>query len=98
VTVETRLEFTARARRDLNGAKSWLLQPGSGRKAHNRYIAILRSLLDLRRFPLRWAMTEHAGVRKLSVEGYIVLYQLSGDGEVVTVLRIFAPHQDHPGS
>ncbi|MFN3670167.1 MAG: type II toxin-antitoxin system RelE/ParE family toxin [Brevundimonas sp.] len=94
MTDDARLEFTARARRDLNHAKSWLTQPGSGRKAHNRYVAILRALLDLRRYPLRWPPAEHAGVRKLSVEAYIVLYEIDGHGEVVTVLRIFGPHQD----
>ena len=94
MTQETRLEFSARARRDLNRAKSWLTQPGSGRKAHDRYVSILRALLDLRHHPLRWAPAEHIGVRKLSVEGYVVLYQISGDGEVVTVLRVFAPYQD----
>jgi len=94
VTAEARLKFTARARRDLNGAKAWLTQPGSGRKAHNRYVAILRALLDLMRHPLRWAPAEHIGVRKQSVEGYIILYQISGDGAVVSVLRIFGPYQD----
>jgi plasmid stabilization system protein ParE len=94
VTEEARLEFTTRARRDLNGAKAWLTQPGSGRKAHNRYVAILRALLDLRYHPLRWPPAEHIGVRKQSVEGYIILYQISGDGGVVTVLRVFGPHQD----
>lgn len=97
MTDDARLEFTARARRDLNSAKSWLMQPGSGRKAHNRYVAILRALLDLRHHPLRWAPAEHMGVRKLSVEDYIILYQISGDDEVVTVLRIFGPYQDRSG-
>jgi plasmid stabilization system protein ParE len=91
---EARLKFTARARRDLDGARAWLMQPGSGRKAHNRYVAILRALLDLRHHPLRWATSEHIGVRKRSVEGHVLLYQISRDGEHVTVLRIFGPYQD----
>lgn len=94
MTVEARLEFTARARRDLNSAKSWLTQPGSGRKAHNRYVEILRALLDLRHHPLRWPPAEHLRVRKRSVESYAILYQINGDGDVVTVLRIFGPYQD----
>lgn len=94
MTEEARVEFTARARRDLNNAKAWFTQPGSGQKAHSRYVAILLALLDLRHHPLRWAPAEHVGVRKVSVGGYIMLYQISEDDEVVTVLRIFGPYQN----
>jgi len=39
--------FTARARRDLNAIRKWLLQPGSGLKAQLRIVRISRALAEL---------------------------------------------------
>ncbi len=89
-----RVELTATARADLQAAKRWLTQPGSGRRAHARYISILKALIDLSTSPYRWPASEHVGFLKHSIEGYRVFYSIDGGRRRVTVRRILAPGQD----
>jgi mRNA-degrading endonuclease RelE of RelBE toxin-antitoxin system len=88
------VELTARSRLDLRSAKDWLSQPGSGRRSHQRYIAILEALVDLRVSPHRWPASEHVGFRRRSIEGYRILYSIDGARRMITVRRVLGPGQD----
>ena len=92
-----RVEFTTRSHKDLKSAKDWLTQPGSGRRSHARYVAILEALDDLGTSPHRWPRSDHIGFRKRSIEGYRVFYSIDGNRKMVTVRRILGPGQDEAG-
>lgn len=94
MTDDFRVEFTERSRMDLRSAKDWLTQRGSGRRSHQRYIAILSALMDLGSAPHRWPASEHVGFRKRSIEGYRILYSIDGARRMVTVRRVLGPGQD----
>ena len=89
-----RVEFTARARKDLQAAKQWLTQPGSGRRSHGRYLGMLNAIADLTASPHRWPASDHVGFRKRSIEGYLVIYSIDGGRQTVTIRRIFSPGQE----
>lgn len=98
------LIYTPRARNDLNAARRWLTQPGSGPAAWRRLAAIRGNIRALQRHPCRWPVGQHGGVRELPCDGgYRVLYEVQQDtgrdetaGNVI-VLRVFGPGQsrDH---
>jgi plasmid stabilization system protein ParE len=98
------LSFTDTALADLNAARRWLTQPGSGTRARRRLAAIWSSIEDLREHPCRYPASQHPGVRELPCDGgYRALYQVHPDtgrdetcGDV-RVLRVFGPGQsrDH---
>lgn len=94
MTEDFRVEFTARSRLDLRSARNWLTQPGSGRRSHQRYIAILHALRDLGVSPHRWPASDHVGFRKRSIEGYRILYSIDGARRMVTVRRVLGPGQE----
>lgn len=56
------LSYTDKALADLDAAKHWLTQPGSGPAARRRMAAIWASIEALRDHPCRWAIGKHAGV------------------------------------
>ncbi len=93
-----RLIIPAQARSDLAAAKSWLTQPGSGRRSHQRYIDILKALLALEDTPALWPASGHGGLRRRVLHGYSLLYSVDEGRRVVTLLRIFGPYQDRPES
>ena len=86
---------------DLDAARRWLTQPGTGPRAAERLWRVAVALRDLGRHPLRWPEGEHPGVRERQVEGYRILYRvaaapdnsgvIAGD---VLVARVFGPGQD----
>jgi mRNA-degrading endonuclease RelE of RelBE toxin-antitoxin system len=88
------VEFTARSRKDLQQAREWLTQPGSGRQAHLRYLSILKALSDLSVSPFRWPISDHVGFRKRPIEGYRIFYSIDGARRMVVVRRILGPGQD----
>lgn len=94
MTADFRVEFTQRSRADLQAAKLWLTQPGSGRRSHARYVAILNALIDLETSPHRWPASEHVGFRKRSIDGYRLIYSIDGGRRTVVVRRILGPGQD----
>ncbi|WP_396592724.1 type II toxin-antitoxin system RelE/ParE family toxin [Brevundimonas sp. R86498] len=89
-----RVEFTARSREDVQAARHWLTQPGSGRRSHRRYLALLHALSDLGGSPHRWPASDHVGFRKRSIEGYLVIYSIDAGRRTITVRRIFGPGQE----
>lgn len=89
-----KVEFTAKARTDLSAAKLWLMQPGSGRRSHGRYLAILKALEDLTISLHRWPTGDHVGFRKRALEDYRILYSIDGGRRMVTIRRILGPGQD----
>jgi plasmid stabilization system protein ParE len=87
--------------RDINVAKGWLLQVGSGEVARKRYRAILRAIYSLPTNPVLYRRSEdHPHLRVISVAGYRVLYKVdpdtgdtesAGDVEVLAVLGLGEP-------
>src|SRR5258706_2820748 len=95
-----KLIYAPTARDDLEAIRRWLHQPGAGSRAAGPWIAIRRSIQDLRRDPLVWPVGEHPGIRERPTAGYRVMYAVAaaranrataGD---VTILRVFGPGQD----
>lgn len=86
--------FTARARRDLNAIRKWLLQPGSGLKAQLKVARISRALAELQFRPDRWPAGSAPGMRQQLIEGHTVIYKIDAGVREVTVMRIFGPFQD----
>jgi len=93
-----RVTLAPRAIRDINDAKRWLLQEGSGPLAQGRYRAILRAIKDLHTHPVRHRRSDdHPGRRVISVAGYRVLYTVTpdtGDNRTagdVNVLAVLGP-------
>lgn len=85
---------------DLRGARTWLLQPGSGPDARARWEALRDARRSLRDHPYLGRRDEgHEGCRVLSVSGHRIVYQVTpdtGDAETagdVEVLRVFGPGQ-----
>lgn len=74
-------------------ARHWLLQPGSGVRAHRRYADIIRALKDLKAHPDRWPTGDH-DFRERTVAGYRITYRIESQDTVVVVLRIFGPYQN----
>ncbi len=99
-----RLIYAPRARDDINDARRWLTQPGSGPAAWARLDAILSAIEDLRDHPYRWPRGRHSGVReRLCAGGWRALYEVDPDtgrddtaGDV-RVLRVYGPGQDRRG-
>ena len=94
------LTYAPRARDDLEAARRWLTQPGSGPTARRKLVGIRDAIENLRVNPCRYPLGRHAGVRERPCAGgYRVLYEVLPDtgrddtaGEV-RVLRIFGPGQ-----
>ena len=87
--------------RDLERARVWLHQPGSGPKARARFLHVRAAIRELASAPCRWApWPKLAGTRKLSVEDYVVIYRVvpdtgdNGTAGDVEVIRIYGPYQD----
>ncbi len=99
-----RLIYAPRARDDINDARRWLTQPGSGPAAWAKLDAILSAIEDLRDHPCRWPPGRHSGVReRLCAGGWRALYEVDPDtgrddtaGDV-RVLRVYGPGQDRRG-
>jgi plasmid stabilization system protein ParE len=99
--VPRRLIFAPRARQDLDAARGWLTQPGSGPVARRKLAAIWTAIEQLRDHPCMYPVGEHPGVRELPCDGgYRALYEVipdTGRSETagdVRVLRVFGPGQD----
>ena len=89
-----RLSISKEARADLASIREWLLQPGSGRRSHSRYSAILQAVDDLRMGSSRWPLGDIPGVRERPVNGHRVYYRIDEEGKRIRILRIFGPFQD----
>jgi plasmid stabilization system protein ParE len=94
------LIFAPRARDDLDAIRRWLNQPGSGRTAQRRLIAIRTAINRLREHPCLYPVGQHPGVRELPCQGsYRALYKVlpdTGRDETagdIRVLRVFGPGQ-----
>jgi plasmid stabilization system protein ParE len=98
--VPRNLSYTDKALADLDAAKRWLTQPGSGPAAHRRLASMWAAIEALRDHPCRYPVGQHRGVRELPCPGgYRALYRVHPDtgrdetaGEV-RVLRVFGPGQ-----
>lgn len=98
------LIYAPRARGDIEAARRWLTQPGSGPVARRKLLAVLDAIEDLRDHPCRFPLGVHPGVReRLCAGGYRVLYRVRPDtgrddnaGDV-RVLRVYGPGQDRSG-
>ena len=95
------LNYTEKALADLDAARHWLMQPGSGPRARRRLTSIWAAIERLRDNPCRYPAGQHRGVRELPCDGgYRVLYRVHPDtdrdqtaGDVL-VLRVYGPGQD----
>jgi plasmid stabilization system protein ParE len=95
------LSYTDKALADLDAARRWLTQPGSGPVARRRLAAIGAAIEGLLDHPCLHPAGQHRGVRELPCAGgYRVLYRIipdTGRDETagdVQVLRMFGPGQD----
>ncbi|MGA9865453.1 MAG: type II toxin-antitoxin system RelE/ParE family toxin [Acetobacteraceae bacterium] len=95
------LIYAPRARDDLDAARRWLTQPGSGPAARRKLAAIWTAVEGLREHPCRYPIGEHPSIRELPCGGgYRALNEVtpdSGRNETagdVRVLRVFGPGQD----
>jgi plasmid stabilization system protein ParE len=99
--VPRELSYTDKALADLDAAKGWLTQPGSGPAARRRLAAIWAAIEGLRDHPCLCPIGQHQGVRELlCAGGYRALYRVNPDtgrdetaGDV-QVLRVFGPGQN----
>jgi plasmid stabilization system protein ParE len=99
--VARRLIYTREARDDLEAARGWLTQPGSGAAARRKLAAIRADIRRLLRQPCLWPVGDHPGVRELpAAASYRVLCKAQPDtgrnetaGDVI-VLRVYGPGQD----
>lgn len=95
------LSYTDSALADLDAARLWLTQPGSGPRARRQLAAIWAAIERLRDHPCRYPVGQHHGVRELPCDGgYRALYRVHPDtgrdqtaGDVL-MLRIYGPGQD----
>ncbi len=83
---------------DLESARLWLTQPGSGAAARRRLHELRSSIKRLKLQPCLYPSGELEGTRELSVAGgYRVVYRLDTNDNAtagnVTVLRVFGPGQ-----
>ncbi len=100
-----RLRYTDDALADLDDARTWLTQPGSGPAARVKLSGIRADIRRLRQEPCLWPVVGTLGVRERpAAGGYRVFYKVSPDtgwnetaGDVL-VLRVYGPGQfrDHP--
>jgi plasmid stabilization system protein ParE len=95
-----RLIYAQEARDDLEAARAWLTQPGSGPAARRKLAAIRADIRRLQQQPCLWPVGDRPGVRELpAVGGYRVFYKVepdSGRGDTagnVFVLRVYGPGQ-----
>src|ERR1039457_687251 len=96
-----RLRYTPEARDDLDAARRWQTQPGSGPAAIRRVKAIRAAIQRLKLTPCLHPVGQHPGVREPPCDGgYRALYEVLPDtgrndtaGDV-QVLRVFGPGQD----
>lgn len=99
-----RLTLAPRALADLDAARAWLIQPGSGPAAWAKLDAILTAIEDLRDHPCRLSLGRPSGVRELlCAGGWRAFYEVKPDtgrddtaGDV-RVLRVYGPGQDRRG-
>lgn len=96
-----RLSYTEKALDDLDAARRWLTQPGSGPAARRKLAAIRADVRRLQQQPCLWPVGDHPGVRELPCAGgYRALYEVipdTGRDETagdVRVLRVYGPGQD----
>ena len=93
------LTISAAALRDLEAARDWLRQPGTGDAAARRLTRIRMAIQDLRQHPCKWPAGEHPGVRECPIAGHMIMYEVSpdtGDNRTagdVAILRVFGPRQ-----
>ena len=99
-----RLSYTEKALDDLDAARRWLTQPGSGPAARRELAAIRADIRRLQQEPCQWAVGDMPGVRELpAAGGWRVLYEVDPDtGRSATagdvrVLRVYGPGQDRRG-
>ena len=96
-----RLSYTNRALADLDEARRWLTQPGSGMVARRKLAAIRADIRRLQQEPSRWPVGDTPGVRELPCAGgWRALYRVAPDtgsdataGDV-RVLRVYGPGQE----
>ena len=95
-----RLIYAQEARGDLEAARGWLTQPGSGPAARRKLAAIRADIRRLQQQPCLWPVGGHPGVRELPCAGgYRVFDKVEPDtrrdetaGDV-RVPRLFGPGQ-----
>ncbi len=99
-----RLSYTEKALDDLDAARLWLTQPGSGPVARRKLAAIRADIRRLQQVPCQWPVGDMPGVRELTgAGGWRVLYEVepdtgrSADAGDVRVLRVYGPGQDRRG-
>jgi plasmid stabilization system protein ParE len=78
--VARRLIYAQEARDDLEAARAWLTQPGSGPTARRKLTAIRADIRRLQQQPCLWPVGDHSGVRELpAAGGYRVFYKVEPD-------------------
>lgn len=98
------LIYAPEALADLDAARAWLTQPGSGPAAWRRLAAIWTDIERLREHPCLHPIGQHPGVRELPCAGgWRALYEVDPDtgisataGDVI-VLRVYGPSQLRDG-
>jgi len=90
------LRIAERARQDINEAKAWLTQPGSGPRGQARYAKLNQALLDLRETPLRWPKGDY-DAHERPIEGYRIFYTVDEAAGRIVVIRLYGPFQDPAG-
>ncbi len=95
-----RLKVSDEARGDLNQARGWLHQPGSGKVAHGRYKALTAAIRTVRTEPMRYRVNpEDDSERIVSVEGYRIIYKVTpdtGDNETAATTKRPATSKSSP--
>jgi plasmid stabilization system protein ParE len=89
------------AAEDVRAARTWLNQPGSGRRARSRFEQIRSAIKELRNTPCLWAVGDQPPYRERVAGEYVIVYEVSPDtgnnqtaGDV-EVIRVFGPGQEH---
>jgi plasmid stabilization system protein ParE len=95
------LRYAPRAVRDLEDERAYLESKFAGSAAWQRLTHVRSAINALKIAPCRWPIwPKRAGTRKLSVEGYVIIYRVmpdTGDNHTagyVTILRVYGPHQN----
>jgi len=96
------LRLSPAALRDLDAARMWLHQPGSGPQAWDRFIKIRASIQDLAKVPCRWPRFPRGrNARRLISGRYAIIYVVepdTGDNDTagdVMILRVYGPFQEY---
>lgn len=94
-----RVSLSRQAARDLDHAREWLTQPGSGKRGRALWNALQDSRRELRRLPYLGPSSErYPGLRQLVVSGYRVIYLVDPDtGETATAGNILIATVLGPG-